>query len=236
VLTLSDYVLINAQVIAERLRLGRAASSERIILVPNGVDLGRFSPAMPHTIVPSEWATIGTLANLRPEKGVTDFVRAAVLIREQCPRSRFLIWGEGPQRSDLEKLIEQLGLGGTVELRGPTDKPEVALRELDIFVLPSHSEACSNALLEAMATGLAVVATRVGGNPAIVEDAKSGLLVPPCNPPVLAKAIRSLIEKPAFAAALAAGGHERVRTEFSVDRMLARFEALYDRLLTREAE
>jgi glycosyltransferase involved in cell wall biosynthesis len=236
VLALADHVLINSQVIAERLRLERAALPGRTILVSNGVDLARFSPALWRTRRPLEPVTVGTLLNLRPEKGIMDFVRAAALVREQCPHSRFLIWGEGPLRPDLEKLIHQLGLGGTVELRGPTDTPEVALRELDIFVLPSHSEACSNALLEAMATRLAVVATRVGGNPGIVEDAKTGLLVPPDDPPALARAISSLIEKPALAAALAARGQDRVRTEFSIDQMLARIEAVYDRLLTEEID
>jgi glycosyltransferase involved in cell wall biosynthesis len=119
-----------------------------------------------------------------------------------------------------------------VEFRGATAQPEAALRDLDIFVLPSISEACPNALLEAMTIGLPVVATRVGGIPALVEDGKTGLLVPPGDPLSLARAIIRLIEDPGLAAALAARAREHVQNEFGLDRMLARIEALYDRALT----
>jgi glycosyltransferase involved in cell wall biosynthesis len=100
-------------------------------------------------------------------------------------------------------------------------------------VLPSLSEASSNALLEAMATGRAIVATRIGGTPALVEDEVTGLLVPPGDPAALAGAIIRLIEEPALAARLAARAQERARTEFGIDRMVARFEALYDLALSR---
>ena len=142
-----------------------------------------------------------------------------------------MIWGEGPLRPDLEGLVRTLGLGGVVEFRGSTSHPEAALRDLDIFVLPSLSEACSNGLLEAMAIGLAVVATRVGGNPSLVEDEVTGLLVPPQDPPALAKAIIRLIEEPELAPELAGRARDRARAEFGMGRMLAHIEALYDRAL-----
>jgi len=98
-------------------------------------------------------------------------------------------------------------------------------------VLPSLSEACSNVLLEAMASGLPVVTTRVGGNPALVDDEVTGLLVPPGDPAALAKAIIRLVEDPVLAERLGAGAREVACSHFGLDRMLSRVQALYDRAL-----
>jgi len=231
VLRLAHCVLVNAEAVADRLRLQRAVTADRLVVVPNGVDLSRFSPARESAMSAGRPVTIGTLGNLRPEKGLGHLLQAAVFVRQSCPRTRFVIWGEGPLRPDLEKKIRQLSLGGFVELRGSTAAPEVALRELDIFVLPSLSEACSNALLQAMASGLAVVATRVGGTPAVVTDEETGLLVAPGHPAGLARAIIRLVEEPALADRLRTAARAAARTRFGSDRMLERIEALYRRLL-----
>jgi len=226
-LRLADRVLVNSQAVADRLTAHRALA-RRIVLVPNGVDFVRFSPPAGPTGRRSGGVTVGTLANLRAEKGLADFVEAAALVRERCPDVRFAVWGEGPQRPHLERLVAELGVGGAVELRGSTAEPEVELRKLDIFVLPSLSEACSNGLLEAMATGLPVVTTNVGGNASLVEDEVTGLLVPPGDSRSIAEAIVRLIQRPAFAAELAARGRDRLQATFGMDRMVARVEALYD--------
>jgi glycosyltransferase involved in cell wall biosynthesis len=228
---MARHVLVNCDAVADRLERVSRGHLGRIVVIPNGVDLARFAPA-PDQKGHGDRVRIGTLANLRPEKGVEDFVRAAALVRERCPKAHFMIWGEGPLRTDLERLVSALSLEGAVELGGATATPELVLRGLDIFVLPSLSEACSNALLEAMATRLPVVATCVGGNLSIVEDEVSGLLVPPGDTTALAKAITRLIEEPGSAANLAARGQDRIRAEFSMDRMLARIEALYDQALS----
>lgn len=229
VLRLADYVLVNSTAAADR--VNRSVPGARIVVIPNGVDLARFSPAPGPARRRGEQVTVGALANLRPEKGLEDLIRAAALVREHCPNVRFAVWGEGPLRPQLAGLIRTLALEGVFELRGLTMEPEAGLRTFDIFVLPSTSESCSNALLEAMATGLPVVATRVGGNTALVEDEETGLLVPAADPSSLAKALIRLVENPALAAQLAAAGRARVRAEFSLDRLVARVEALYDRAL-----
>src|SRR5207249_6284808 len=167
----------------------RPALSARIELVANGVDLERFSPSRATgDRQPKHW-TIGMLAHLRPEKGVDRLLRAARLVRERFPEARFTVWGEGPLRDALNGMSRELGLDGHVELRGRTADAAACLRELDIFVLPSLSEASSNSLIEAMATGLPIVATRVGGTATLVEDQVSGILIPADDSRALAGAL-----------------------------------------------
>jgi glycosyltransferase involved in cell wall biosynthesis len=230
-LRMADRILVNSDAVAERLQRHRALV-DRIVVIGNGVDLARFAPAEDRAGRRAGQITVGTLANLRPEKGLADFVRAAALVRDRCPNVRFVVWGDGPERRHLEHLVRQLGLHGVVELPGLTATPEEELRRLDVFVLPSISEACSNGLLEAMATGVPVVTTKVGGNARLVEDGITGLLVPAGEPRPLANAIIRLIGEPAFASALAARGRDRLRDTFAVDRMVAQVEGLYERTLT----
>jgi glycosyltransferase involved in cell wall biosynthesis len=149
------------------------------------------------------------------------------------PDARFVIWGEGPLRPALEGLSRSIGLENTVEFRGATARPEDALRGLEIFVLPSLSEASSNVVLEAMATGLAVVGTRVGGTPNLLDEGRCGRLVPPGDTPALAAAIVELIDKGSTRADLAAAARERAVTAFGLDRMVARMERLYCEALRR---
>jgi glycosyltransferase involved in cell wall biosynthesis len=233
VLRLADAVAVNTEAVAERLRAARVVQPGRIVVVPNGVDTRRFHPA--ERPAPGRAPTVGALGVLRPEKGLDDLVAAAALVRERCPGVRFVIHGDGPCREPLRDRIATLGLGDRVTLAGATDAPAAALRALDVFVLPSLSEACSNALLEAMATGLPVVATRVGGSPLTVEDGVSGLLVPPRDPAALAKALVTLLEDGRLAARLGAAALERVRAVHGLPAMLARLDALYARTLGRDA-
>ena len=175
--------------------------------------------------------TVATLANLRPEKGLVQLVEAAAIVTRRAPRARFVIWGEGALRADLEARIRTLGLTGRVEMRGATREPAQALKQCQIFVLASLSEASSNVVLEAMATGLPVVGTRVGGIPGLVDDHRTGLLVPPDNAPALAEAILRLIEAPAMASEMGAQGRARALAEFGMNRMHERIDSFYCRAL-----
>jgi glycosyltransferase involved in cell wall biosynthesis len=231
-LWLADYVLVNSPAVAERVKRQWAIAPKRIVLIPNGVNLARFSRAPGRSGRQPGRPTIGALAVLRPEKGLADFVRAAALTHARVPEARFVIWGDGPVRVALESLAAELGLTGAMEFRGLTAQPEAALRELDIFVLPSLTEACSNGLLEAMASGLPVVATDVGGNPALVEDEVTGLLVPVGDAAALAKAILRLIEDPPLAERLGAAAREVACARFGLNRMLSGVQALYERALS----
>jgi glycosyltransferase involved in cell wall biosynthesis len=232
VLRFAHYLSVNAETVAERVRKAGIAPPRHIVMIRNGVDCGRFSGAL-DAESPARPITIGTVAVLRPEKGLSCLVQAARDVVERFPAVRFVIWGDGPLRLELEAQVRDLGLAGVVTLAGATPEPEAALRQLHVFVLPSLSEASSNALLEAMASGRAVVATRIGGTPALIEDEVTGLLVPPGDPVELAGAIVRLIKEPELAARLAAQAQRRARTEFGIERMVARFEALYDLALSR---
>lgn len=229
-LGLATHVLVNSEAIAVSLAGTRAAKRDRLAVIPNGVDLARFAPAA-ETSSGRPPMTVGTLANLRPEKGLRQLVEAAAVVTRKVPGARFVIWGDGPLRSDLAALIGARGLKGIVEMPGPTRQPETALKRCDVFVLPSLSEASSNVVLEAMATALPVVATRVGGLPGLVEDQGTGLLVPPDDVPALAQAIARLLETPGLAATMGARGRTRALADFGLDRMSERVDTFYCRAL-----
>jgi L-malate glycosyltransferase len=230
VLRLAAYVLVNSQAVADRVEASGRARRQQVVVIPNGVDPVRFAPADRRS-GPPNGVVVGTVANLRPEKGLRELVHCAAVVRERVPQARFVIWGGGPLRADLETLVARLDLCGTVEFRGPTAHPEAALRECDVYVLPSLSEACPNVLLEAMATRLPVVASAVGGVPELVQHGATGLLVPPRDPAALGEAVVRIVEDRALAARLAEAGRRRIEADFEVTRMIGRVESLYDRAL-----
>ena len=233
-LRLATHLHVNSDAVRERAVQSQGIRQERVTVIPNGVDLARFSP---RTGTPRKGSglVVGALSNLRPEKGLADLIRAVGMVRERWPDVRLVIWGEGPLRRELENLMAVLNLASSVALPGSTNVPEAALRDLDIFVLPSLSEACSNGLMEAMATALPVVATSVGGNPGLAEDEITGLLVPPGDAPALAKAIIRLLENRALAAQLGEQARAHAHLTFGIERMVARTEALYARALDERA-
>ena len=233
-LRLATHVLVNSEATADRLVGTHAGRTGHLSVIRNGVDLDRFRPGDSRP-ADGPGLTVGTLANLRPEKGLLQLVEAAALVRGQVPEVRFSIWGEGPLRSALEARIQALGLTDTVRLHGSTREPEKALRQCNVFVLPSLSEACSNVLLEAMATGLPVVTTRIGGNPGLIEDGRTGLLVPPGEPRPLADAIGRLLTSGELAGRVAAGARARALAEFGMNRMIEHMEHLYRRALGRDS-
>jgi glycosyltransferase involved in cell wall biosynthesis len=234
VLRRADRVVVNSPAVAERVRAETCVSRGRIVEVPNLVDHRRFAGSRRRSGM-SPAPVVGTLANLRPEKGIGDLVRAAALVRGRYPAARFVVWGDGVCRGAIETEVDRLGVADIVRGAGATAVPERALAEMDLFVLPSLSEATSNALLEAMAAGLPVVATRVGGSPLIVEDGVTGLLVPPGAPGELAKAVITLLDDPRRAEAMGAAASAKVRVDHGAERVLASIEAVYMALLAGAA-
>jgi sugar transferase (PEP-CTERM/EpsH1 system associated) len=213
--------------------------ARKVRTIYNGVDTGRFAPgdrtAARHALgIPDDWAVAGTVGRLDPVKDQAGLIRAFA----QTPnvgKSALVIAGDGPSRPQLEAVIKELGLGGRVRLLGERDDVPLVLRALDVFVLPSIGEGISNAILEAMATGLAVIATRVGGNVELVREGVTGRLIEPRSPETLAEALTAYLADPVRAREHGAAGRERAVGEFGLERMFAAYEALYRPYATLEA-
>jgi glycosyltransferase involved in cell wall biosynthesis len=215
-------VVANSDAAASRLRRERVRG-ERITVIANGIDLDRFTTRAPR----SQLRRVITVANLRREKGHDVLIDATVVLLRRHPDLEFRIVGGGPRRAELSALADARGVAGRVQFLGHRDDVPALLAESDLFVLPSRSEACPNAVIEAMAAGLPVVATGVGGILELIRDGTTGVLVPPDDRDALTSAVQSLIDDPSRAAALARAGRQTVVARFSFERMVSAFEALY---------
>jgi glycosyltransferase involved in cell wall biosynthesis len=164
-------------------------------------------------------------------KGVEYFLDAASIVAERFPDVRFLVAGDGGSRKELEDRARRLGLEARIVFTGFRSDVRELLSEAAISVLPSLSEGTSNTLLESMAAGLPVVATQVGGNPEVIEDGVSGLLVPPRDSAEIAAAVGRLLEDEGFARRLGQAGMRRVSELFSLSGSVQQTEHLYQRLI-----
>jgi L-malate glycosyltransferase len=229
-----DAVLTNSDVARQTLIERDGLAPGRVVVLENGVDTKRFNQFMlPDTS--KKRVRIGCVANLRPVKNIDGLMRAAKIALERFPNLVFEVAGEGEQREALERLHSELGLGDRFRLRGPIDDAAAFLRTVEIAILPSHSEGMSNALLEAMSAGRAVIATDVGVNAKLVEHGKSGLIVSPGDDSAIADAIGLYLAKPLRAAAFGAAARMRIEKDYSRDAMIQRFEEFYQKLMDRAA-
>jgi sugar transferase (PEP-CTERM/EpsH1 system associated) len=218
---------------------------ERITRIVNGVDTKRFHPPGQRALLVDcpfghdrRHVVVGAVGRLQAVKNQVDLARAFVRALDLAPalrsRLRLVITGDGPLRPSVEGILAPAGVSELAWLTGARDDVPEVLRALDVFVLPSLGEGISNTILEAMATGLPVIATDVGGNRELVEDGRTGVLVPAGDVDALAAAIvRYADETTARAAGLAA--RERVLRLFSLDAMVANYASLYQRLLADRA-
>jgi glycosyltransferase involved in cell wall biosynthesis len=205
---------------------GEGLSPGRVVVLENGVDTVRFNRFMlPDTS--KKRVRVGCVANLRPVKNIDGLMRAAKVALDRFPQLVFEVAGDGEQREELERLHGELGLGGRFVFRGSVTDVAAFLRTVDVAVLPSHSEVMSNALLEYMSAGRAVVATDVGANAQLVRHEKDGLIVPPGDCEALVEAIGLLLANPLRAAGYGASARVRVEAEYSRQAMTRRFEDYY---------
>jgi glycosyltransferase involved in cell wall biosynthesis len=223
--------------------LGLLAATERVdpgklVCIPNGVDTQRFVP-MPQagrTMLRAELGlargdlVIGCVANLYPVKRHSDLVEAFAEVHAALPEARLLFIGDGPLRGELEAQIARRGLDHVVRLLGDRDDIASLLPILDVFVLASSSEGLSNAILEAQACALPVIATRVGGNPELVDE-NCGRLVPPAQPAGLALAMLELLRDPELRLGMGTAARARVEPKHSLQGMVNSYLHLYQDLL-----
>jgi sugar transferase (PEP-CTERM/EpsH1 system associated) len=194
----------------------------RLCTIRNGIDTQRFD-----FVGPADGGPAVMVGRLSPEKDVESLVRATALVARDQPNFRLEVAGGGPLLADLRQRAGDLGLGRQVRFLGEVREVPSLLARAALFVMPSLREGISLAILEAMARGLPVIATRVGGNPEVIADGETGLLVPPRDPQALARALAALGRDPERARRLGAAGRLRVERHFDVRRMVAKYEQLY---------
>ncbi|MBM7855889.1 glycosyltransferase involved in cell wall biosynthesis [Desulfohalotomaculum tongense] len=208
---------------------------EKIVTIYNGIDVSKIKCRVNKfklfkTLgLPPLGRLVGVAARLAPQKGVEYFLKAASLLKEY--QANFVVIGEGPLRRELMAEAKNLGLKNRVFFVGYRNDIERVLPGIDIFVLPSVTEGLPLTILEAMAAGRPVVASRVGGIPEVIENRQTGLLVEPKNPAELAKAIAGLLEDRQWAEEMGAAGRKLVKEKFTVEKMVGRTMNLYRQLL-----
>jgi len=226
---LTHRFIANAACVGQVLRERERIPGEKIVRVYNGIVVNGMRPQRNG----SPFVTIGSVGRLDAVKGHDLLVKAFARLHASDGRLRLLLVGDGPERSRLASLARTLGVEPCVEFVGYQANVAPWLNRMDCFVLPSHYEGCSNALLEAMAVGLPVIATAVGGNPELIENGVSGWLIPDGDEAALVEAIRRVCVNPDLAQAMATRARARVQAQFNVNQMVEETVAVYRSLLQR---
>ena len=223
-------VAVSAEVRGQLIHAG--VPSKRVSIIANGIDTHPFQQTRATGSDPSRPLTVGLVGRLSPEKGVDLFLQAAANVLTQLPETRFVVVGEGPDRPALEALLQRLKLRDRVRLPGRRDDMPAVYASLDLLVSSSRQEGLPVSLLEAMASGLPILATSVGEVPSLIRDQQTGLLVPPNDVQSLSQAMTTLLTDPALRHRLAAQAKQLVETEFSAHTMTQHYRSVYQSVLT----
>jgi glycosyltransferase involved in cell wall biosynthesis len=215
---------------------------ERIEHIPNGIDLSRFDAHATHTrrlvresfgYLPNE-RVIGIAGSLTAVKGHDVLLSAVAAVAQTTPDIRLLMVGDGPLRGALEAAAGRLAIQKRVHFTGWREDIPTLLSAMDAYVCASHSEGMSNAVMEAMASGLPLVSTSVGDHPSVIRHGLDGLLVPPGDASALARALQTLFGSPDRAAAMGRSARARIE-EFSFARTVAAYQRLYGDIIPQQA-
>lgn len=208
----------------KRYRLNR----QKTTVIYNGVDLEHFLALAPTTDLTksSRGLTLGMVGQFRPEKGHAILLDALAQLRRMGLAVRLMLVGDGPELAAVQQRVDRMGLSQAVEFVGRTADVKSYLALMDVFILPSLAvETFSNAALEAMATGLPVILSNIGGAAEMIVDGESGLLCPPGDSEALVSAVRRLMD-PGLRQTLGAAARARVALRFSMDAMVMRYEEI----------
>jgi len=213
----------------------------KTVVIHNGIDTEFFKPGGEREKVrerfgiPRDRFLAGTVGRLVPQKRQQDFIEAVARLKNAGRRCAGLLVGDGPERSTLEKKVCALGLEHEIIFTGFCDNMPELYGAMDAFVLCSEREGFPMTVLEAMAAGVPVVATDVGGVSECVESERTGLLIPAQDPDAIAHALTRLTESPELGKQLAGNASERVRREFGIGTMTQKHEALYAEIFATQA-
>jgi len=228
-----DAVVCNSHAAAKRLER-RGFPTRKLAVIGNGLSASSFAitaPALPRS---PEVLRVGMVARMNSaSKNHHVFLRAAATIHRRFPSVQFVLAGDGPFRVEFEGEADALGLSGCTHFLGDHQDIPAVLASLDVSVVPSSSESLSNVIIESMAAGVPVVASRVGGNPELISDER-GILVKAGDDEALANAMERLLQNPGLRARLGANGRVFAKANFTIEQMRRRHEELYTELLKKK--
>jgi glycosyltransferase involved in cell wall biosynthesis len=256
---IADRVLVNAEAIRKQILETSSIVRTKVVVVRNGLahvqdgsrevsmsesmgcnakpEGSSFARCAARTVlidtlgIPDASIIVGTVANLRPVKGHRHLIEAAAQILQAHPNVHFVFIGEGDLRPVLEGQVKDLGIDGHVHFMGHREDARFLTAGFDLAVLASLHEGMPNTVLEAMAAGVPVLATAVGGVTEIIVDQDTGFLVPPGNPAAMADRLGSMLVRTDLRAAIGVRGYQFVHATFDINRMVASVQSLYDELL-----
>lgn len=234
-----DAVVCVSQAQAEKVRAAEVPE-EKIVVIQNAVGEDAFlepqievgAEMVDWFITDPRWI-IGAVGRLSPEKGFANLVEAAAIVIQRRPEAGFILFGEGPLRADLEKLIEKRSIKARFILAGFRSDVQRYLPNLDLGVMSSYTEGLPITLLEIGAAGVPTVATAVGGIPEVIEDGRTGFLVPPGDSNALAQRIVAMLDNDRQRAAMGLAARERVRNDFSFATTGPLYLEVFQRVLGR---
>ena len=237
----STRVLANSHSVARSLEVHDRLRQDRVVVIPNFVDEQAFERPSDDTVaawraelrLEANATVIGVVASLSPIKDHATLLRAVAILVPRWPLVRVVLVGDGPERGPLRQLTSELALDDVVRFAGIRPQLPSFHHLFDVSVLSSVSEGFPNSLVEAMAAGRPIVATKVGGVPDAVRDGENGLLVPPGDPTAFAASLERLLASPQRREAMGIAGVNRARNEFHARHVVDSLENLYDRLLGR---
>lgn len=231
------HVVVTGEALRQQLHAQNGFALSSMTSVPTGIDLGRFAPApaggqtrFRQQLGLPERPTLGIVATLRNWKGHAYLVRALASLQERFPEWGLVIVGDGPQRQNLEQQVAAARLKDKVYFAGNQENVEDWFRSFDLATLPSYGdEGVPQSIMQAMACGLPVVSTPVGGIPEAVQAGETGLLVPPRDEAALAAALASLMSDAALRQQMGIASAMRARDHFGLEKMLDQMEAVFQR-------
>ncbi len=229
-------IVINSEAIRKEMIANEHVPASRLHLCYNGIDTAQFH-SEGRTRVPElaqASLVIGVLCLLRPEKNLETLIEAFATVSKENRNLRLTILGSGPELARLEKIARELGVFERCLFQPAVLDVAGWLKSIDIFVLPSISEALSNSLMEAMACGCACIASRTGGNPELIRDGETGLLFTPGHSEDLVEKLRCLLDDPGLRCRLSHSGSRFIRERFSLAASVSRMQDIYATCLSRE--